>query len=117
MMIRKAREKQIDRYLKAFKECGLKVKTYPSNGQINVTDVDGVIQTYCTSNGRMLLRNKNGQDYYTKDNNYNPPFSYPIDIFALIVMYPVIRKKAIAEQSVKPFKEYGIKNKQIERYW
>lgn len=58
------------------KETGLKYKAYPNNYLINVTDVDGVIQSYYTSTGTAIFRDGNDIYISQKHTEHNMPLEH-----------------------------------------
>lgn len=55
-------------------DVGLKSKVYPNNGLINVTDVDGTIQSFYTTTGTAIFRDGNDPFSSHKHTEKDMPF-------------------------------------------
>ena len=51
--------KEFEYIVEVCKESGMKVAVYPKSYQINMTDIDGVVQTYYASKNKGLFRDGN----------------------------------------------------------
>lgn len=58
-------------YEEKVKATGLEYKVYPNNYLINVTDVDGVIQSFYSSTGTAIFRDGNDKYKQKKHSEYN----------------------------------------------
>lgn len=56
------------------KASGLEFKSYPNNYLINVTDVDGVIQSFYSSTGTAIFRDGNNKYNSQKHTEYGMTF-------------------------------------------
>lgn len=54
-------KKQFEEYVKKASFSGLECKAYPNNYLLNVTDTDGVIQSYYCSTGTAIFRDVNNK--------------------------------------------------------
>ncbi len=70
---------EYNKLLDIFKETGLDVAEYPQTYQINVTDLDGVVQTYYASKGTAVLRDGNDWKKSQKRTIYNMPYNKFLD--------------------------------------
>ena len=66
--------------LSLIKASGLEFKPYPKTGLINVTDVDGVIQSYYTTTRTAIFRDGNNRFKSQKHTEYNMALQRFIDL-------------------------------------
>lgn len=65
----------LEEYTDKVKESGLEYKVYPNTGLINITDTDGVIQSYYSTTGTAVFRDGKGKYWQVKQHReYNMPF-------------------------------------------
>lgn len=62
------------RFYDAVETSGMSYKTYPSNGLINVTDIDGTVQSYYTTTGTAIFRDGNDKYKSKKHTEHNMSF-------------------------------------------
>lgn len=63
-----------DELYEAAKSIGLTVSAYPKNKLLNITDVDGVIQSYYTTTGTAIFRDGNDKFKSNKHTERDMPF-------------------------------------------
>lgn len=64
----------MEKFTGQIRAVGLDFKVYPTTGLINVTDVDGVIQSYYTTTGTAVFRDGNDKYKSKKHTERNMAF-------------------------------------------